>query len=644
MPVDIDGTTKLIISQIETVETQLNDELRSLLGDPRYAFRTGRLRNLLDQIDAAKDDIHVAAKDWVNGPFRDAYVLSATEAAARLGANFDWTQFHREAFTMLATDTFSDVLDATQYMGDDVKKLVRTLGKAHAVKGELAGRTALQSAKALRDDLMKRGLTAVTYKNGSQHGLGEFSRMLMRTKTALARNLGSMVQYKQLGVKYLEAVDGLGCGLVNHSDPPVADGMVLPANEAWGYPISHPNCVRDWLPRVDITSADQVSSTGSLVETSRWEDQRRFQAYMDQQKALRHSQVASRRPREGRSPRIPRILPRRAQRIHTGGRTPTPAELRALGGPTPDGVLDTETFWKRAGVWHPERQKLHDQIVDDFVGDIPAATGHPTVTMTGGGPVSGKSVMIDAAPDRFPGADVSVHVDADAVKRYLPEYRELVQPGRNPGGSINWDDIDPKRPGFDPRAAAFTQKESSEVSKRIITEALGRDQNILFDSVGDSGIEKLGEKIDQVHAAGHHVVAEYATNDVALAERLSADRAVRTGRDVPLDYLREAHTDVTDTFIDALRQGTFDEATLWDTNVFQQPRQVLRWDGQRLVIIDDALFGDFVAKGTRSEREVRALLEDVLDPNAAAVKKAKRSAAAKKAAATRAHNKAAVQP
>ena len=333
MAVDVDGTAQLLVGQIEAVESELNAELRRVLNDPRWQYRVGRIRNLLAETEAAKDDIIRAGAEWVNGPFRDAYAQAAADGAARLGAEFAWTQFHREAFTMLGTDTFDDVLDATRFMGDDVKQLIRRVGQARAAGGEIAGRTALQSAELMRKDLLERGLTAVIYKNGAKYGVGTFSRMLMRTKTALARNLGSMVQYREMGVQYVEIVDGQDCGLGSHFDTQKADGLVLPLNEAAGYPLSHPNCVRDFLPRPDIARPEEVSTAEGLVEESRWEDQRRFERYLERERITREGRIQARTPRSHRTERVPRSkrLPRETlSRRNLRGRTPTPEELLDL--------------------------------------------------------------------------------------------------------------------------------------------------------------------------------------------------------------------------------------------------------------------------------------------------------------------------
>lgn len=251
-----------------------------------------------------------------------------------------------------------------------------------------------------------------------------------------------------------------------------------------------------------------------------------------------------------------------------------------------DTSLDTEEFWKlEDGQWHPERAKLHDDIVKKYLDDMEDGSDF---VMTGGGSASGKSTMIEGRPELFPKSGL---IDSDDIKKFLPEYNDLLY-------ADDW------------RAAAFAHEEASYLSKRIISEALAREKTMLYDSLGDSGIVKLSKKIDEARAAGHRVVANYASNDLDLALKLSHRRGLKTGRFVPEEVITSGHADVTDTFIDGLRLRKFDEATLWDTNIKGVPRMAGQWVDDTFTIIDEDLFRAFVEKGRRSYDEVIALLED----------------------------------
>ena len=67
----------------------------------------------------------------------------------------------------------------------------------------------------------------------------------------------------------------------------------------------------------------------------------------------------------------------------------------------------------------PERQKVHDEIVQNFFKDIIPQEGRATITMSGGGPASGKSFIEKAGRKRF-GDETTVTVDPDKIKEMLP--------------------------------------------------------------------------------------------------------------------------------------------------------------------------------------------------------------------------------
>jgi predicted ABC-type ATPase len=89
-----------------------------------------------------------------------------------------------------------------------------------------------------------------------------------------------------------------------------------------------------------------------------------------------------------------------------------------------DGTSTMDAYYNpETGEWTPERQVLHDQIVNDILEPgrpAPAGT-EPEAVITGGLPGSGKSSVLAerAASGQFDGY---VHIDADVIKGMLPEY------------------------------------------------------------------------------------------------------------------------------------------------------------------------------------------------------------------------------
>lgn len=214
--------------------------------------------------------------------------------------------------------------------------------------------------------------------------------------------------------------------------------------------------------------------------------------------------------------------------------------------------VDTQAIHRRNGEYDPERMPLHDAYARSTMDGRPKSTV-PTFYMTGGGPASGKtSALLKNPALKIPDATHAAVVNPDDAKKFLPEYRAMVASGN-------------------PLAAGFAHEESSDMVKDTMHTAIQQGHDVVYDSTGDSGIDKLSAKVEKMRAAGaQRVVAAYATVDPKTAILRSDGRAETPGPDfgrvVNHRYIEQTHADVSRTFQAALKRGTFDEATLWDTN------------------------------------------------------------------------------
>ncbi|MGD0263540.1 MAG: hypothetical protein ABSD47_01135 [Candidatus Methylomirabilota bacterium] len=165
-------------------------------------------------------------------PFQDG-LMSGTKAiggAIELGvANDRAVAWARDYGARLVTQ-----------VDDTSKELIRNL-----VTEELRAGVVIQD---LTDDLMKAFGDFAEYR----------AERIARTETALAFNHGTIGGYRDAGVEYVEVLDGPGCLPDGHDDdagPPAPDvygiqedaeanGQIWSLDEAAGYPVGHPNCVR----------------------------------------------------------------------------------------------------------------------------------------------------------------------------------------------------------------------------------------------------------------------------------------------------------------------------------------------------------------------------------------------------------------
>lgn len=230
-------------------------------------------------------------------------------------------------------------------------------------------------------------------------------------------------------------------------------------------------------------------------------------------------------------------------------------------------------FTSSAGQLTPERQRLHDAILHQhFQGAEPVA--EPIVYVMGGGPASGKSVMLDKL--ETPGNAVTV--DPDQIKTLLPEYQEGTARG-------------------DPEAATFVHEESSALAKRITAVAAEGRYNIIVDGTGDNSYENLAKKVASYRTGGARIVANYVTVDTDTAVARADARGRHTGRFVPETFIREVHRNISQVLPRAIENGLFDELTVWDNNGAAGAAKVIaRYADGRLTVLDQGLWARFLAK------------------------------------------------
>lgn len=249
--------------------------------------------------------------------------------------------------------------------------------------------------------------------------------------------------------------------------------------------------------------------------------------------------------------------------------------------PNPKGV-DSLTQYTVNGKLTPARQALHDSIVEKYLAGF-APEANPVVSLTGGSPASGKSVL--TKPDSFGvrrtvTPERAVHVDVDEIRTLLPEFAKMVKLG-------------------DMEVGNFTHEEASMIAKRVLEGAVKGKFNITYDGAGDGGIESLAKKINLYRSQGARIEANYVTVDVETAKARAYARGLETGRFVPDAYLREVHANVSVDFPAAIKRGLLDKYSLWDTNS-GNPVLVMTGTGKNMVIHDKAAWKRFLAKAPRS--------------------------------------------
>ncbi len=270
--------------------------------------------------------------------------------------------------------------------------------------------------------------------------------------------------------------------------------------------------------------------------------------------------------------------PRDPAGTSTGGQW-TAAGVLYEGDPSQWTMRDGDTLSRATvenGELKPERRDLHDRVLRNMQFGVPEQE-EPVVHMLGGGTASGKSTIKRNGSVAVPTHGEAVQVDADELKKELPEYRAMYT-----AGNTEW--------------ARMTHEESSYLAQKAIVTALNNKRSVVYDGTGDSGIEKLAAKVKMYRDNGaKKIVADYATADLATALERERARAAHTSRKVPDAVIRESHRAVSHVFPKAVERGLFDEARLWDTNV-SPPKLIAHAQKDKMTVHDFDRYQAFLDK------------------------------------------------
>ena len=226
-PAALDELERPLVRAYRSAWARVMAEQDALAADPKSAAKRSRLQSMAKKVYTIMEDLDDATGDWITATFPDAYALGVTQGGGL--AEMIWTEIHQEAVEEMAQSLFQDLLQATKGVRDTTKDLVRSIARDEALQSTIAGGTAQGAGRAMEKRLAEKGISALTYKDGSVHSLTEYSEMSMRTKTAEAFNRGTLNAHKD--VEFYEVFDGPECGLYGHDKGPVASGLILPRSE-----------------------------------------------------------------------------------------------------------------------------------------------------------------------------------------------------------------------------------------------------------------------------------------------------------------------------------------------------------------------------------------------------------------------------
>lgn len=237
-------------------------------------------------------------------------------------------------------------------------------------------------------------------------------------------------------------------------------------------------------------------------------------------------------------------------------------------------MKSTKELHTKEGKYLPERHALHRQIVDKIIEQCgkPEPGQKPVAILMGGGSASGKSTMRESKIDpllKEQGIKVGT-VDADEIKKEIPEFRSLIETHPDDG-------------------ARLVHDESSDITKLAMDEIIKQKRHFVYDGTAKNP-EKYKKLIKQLKEAGYEVRLYGADVPLDEAKRRSDARAKKTGRKVPHDIIESSHKGFPKTFV-AIKDMV-DRYEIYDTQIKGNTRLIISNDD-----VNPELYVNFLKKG-----------------------------------------------
>ncbi|WP_235918959.1 phage minor capsid protein [Heliomicrobium undosum] len=174
--------------------------------------------SLLSQIMVILRDLDGATKSWCEAVIKESFTEAQAQTILTLGdatsiseaaSSISFSMLARERVDALISDTYTDLLMATQNTERKVKQLVRTaVSETLRQKAlEQMGRQSMK--KTIVDDLTQKGLSAklnseawvgIVDRAGRRWNLSTYAEMVVRTKLTQAHIEGTRVETLERGV------------------------------------------------------------------------------------------------------------------------------------------------------------------------------------------------------------------------------------------------------------------------------------------------------------------------------------------------------------------------------------------------------------------------------------------------------------
>jgi predicted ABC-type ATPase len=181
------------------------------------------------------------------------------------------------------------------------------------------------------------------------------------------------------------------------------------------------------------------------------------------------------------------------------------------------------------GNYSAARQAVHRKLIDEFKHQRPCVVnGKPIAVLTGGAPGSGKTHFLKGfAP--WMNSDKVYHIDADAVRAKLPEYK-------------GWN-------------ADNSHEETSDIVKEMLN-SIGQPckHDLVYDGTMNKA-KKYLPLVDKLKKLGYEVLVIYMEVPRQVSVSRAMERYQRTGRYVPIEVIDEVYENGLEAYERVIEQA-----------------------------------------------------------------------------------------
>jgi hypothetical protein len=179
------------------------------------------------------------------------------DSADRRQDTFTWTSGHRAAVTAASAQYYADLTARINEALRRARAFLRAV--QDAARDTLSAR--IDTAGLLRD----HPLGTVIYSGNARHPVDSWAQAAITWQAVTTANQAACrTALDELGVDFVEVSDGADCGWLSHDDPDRANRTLRTVQDALAHPAAHPNCQRQFLPRLDLAGRTTIRSGAPL--------------------------------------------------------------------------------------------------------------------------------------------------------------------------------------------------------------------------------------------------------------------------------------------------------------------------------------------------------------------------------------------